>query len=179
MLYTGKGDKGTTKLFNTPSGVRVSKTDAVFEALGTVDELNSFLGLVKVAAGDGAIQHEIHRVQETLFIIQAELAGAGIVVDEAAVRHAEEYIAAIEATLPPITTFFISGGTELAARADTARSIARRAERRVIAVHEAGQEVSSWSLTYLNRLSSVLYAIARLANHEAGVSEIPPGYGKS
>ncbi|MEK7104679.1 MAG: ATP:cob(I)alamin adenosyltransferase, partial [Patescibacteria group bacterium] len=79
--------------------------------------------------------------------------------------------------LPPIKTFFISGGTELASVFDIARTIARRAERRVIAVADEGKiEIKASTKAYLNRLSSVLYAFARLANHKAGISEESPDY---
>ncbi len=191
MLYTGKGDNGTTKLFNTPSGVRISKSSLVFEALGTIDELNSFLGIVKVysaqsghGVGDISFEKIVHNVQENLFIVQAELAGSEMSITENIVSDVENLIANIENNLPPITTFFISGGTLLGAHFDTARTIARRAERRVVAVHEEGSNVgdeegktiNANTLAYLNRLSSLLYALARYSNHLAGITETAPKY---
>ncbi|OGI72697.1 ATP:cob(I)alamin adenosyltransferase [Candidatus Nomurabacteria bacterium RIFCSPHIGHO2_02_FULL_38_15] len=191
MLYTGKGDGGTTKLFNTPVGERLSKSANIFEALGTIDELNSFLGIVKVlctqtgyAVNAQSFESIIHNVQENLFIIQAELAGSAMSITESTIHEVEGLITNIETNLPPIKTFFISGGTLLGAHFDTARTIARRAERRVVAVHEAGSQgqslrknkVSEQTLKYLNRLSSLFYALARYSNHLVGIDEKPPSY---
>ena len=178
MLYTRKGDNGTTKTFGCDQ--RISKSSAVAEALGAMDEANSFLGLAKVKtaeAGNDAQAAFIHSIQENLFIIQAEIAGADKHIDAAKVLVLETATDSIEKELPPITTFFISGGTELAATFDVARTIARRAERRVVQVHEEGLvKVGDQTLAYLNRLSSILYAFARHANHQAGIKEDAPQY---
>lgn len=184
MLFTGKGDDGTTKVFDTESGKRISKSSLVSEALGSLDEVNSFLGLCKVESEKHTLKADgksfsdiVHKVQENLFIIQAELAGAEKTIDEKKLREMEELINVIEKELPPITTFFISGGTELAARFDVARTFARRAERRVVGVVDVGErKVGKWSLAYLNRLSSLLYALARLSNRKFGIVEQPPRY---
>ena len=89
----------------------------------------------------------------------------------------ESLVDAIEKELPPIKTFFVSGGTTLAAHLDVARTLARRAERRVVAVSEPeGGKIAPEILIFLNRLSSLLYALARLANHRAGITEEPPRY---
>lgn len=186
MLYTGKGDNGTTKLFTTPSGVRISKSSLVTEALGTVDEINAFIGLIKVAAdvknisiGDQGprMSKVLHDVQQKLFIVQAEIAGSDMHIEESMVSDMGDTINTIEGLLPPITTFFISGGTELAAQCDICRTVSRRAERAVIRACEAGEcIVSDASKAYLNRLSSLLYAFARLSNHFSGITEEPPTY---
>ncbi len=176
MLYTRKGDQGTTKVINSKD--RLSKSSALFEALGSIDEINSFLGLCKVKSAD-EIAKMIHGIQENLFIAQAELAGAPMSLSPAKVQELEAITDNIEKILPPIKTFFISGGTELAALFDTARTVARRAERRVVAAKEAeGLKISPDTLAYLNRLSSALYALARYANHQAGISELAPTYSK-
>ncbi len=211
MLYTRKGDAGTTKTFGCNQ--RISKSSATAEALGSLDEINSFLGLVKVkvkAAGISLILDSevvpieaiIHGVQENLFIIQAEVAGYPKPLDAQKITVAEKITDAVEAELPPIKTFFISGGTELAAIFDIARTMARRAERRVVAVYEelenekasaeqkdtaadnatdtdSGRQtptIDANTLAYLNRLSSVLYALARHANHSSGIIEESPSY---
>lgn len=182
MLYTRAGDTGTTRTFSCDQ--RISKSSAIAEALGSLDEINSLIGLCKVASGkikmtaaERLVEHLLHEVQENLFIIQAELAGADKSISKEKVGEVERIVDAIEKDLPPITTFFISGGTELAALFDVARTIARRAERRVVAVVEEGKvKVSPLTLSYLNRLSSLLYAFARYANHFAGVSEDSPSY---
>ncbi|PIR68301.1 ATP:cob(I)alamin adenosyltransferase [Candidatus Nomurabacteria bacterium CG10_big_fil_rev_8_21_14_0_10_35_16] len=184
MLYTRKGDEGTTKTFGCDQ--RVSKSSAIAEALGSLDEINSFLGLLKVKSenisfklSDNTIvvSEILHRIQQDLFIIQAELAGAPKTINQNKVLWLEEIIDGIEKNLPPIKSFFISGGTELASLSDIARTIARRAERRVVGVSDEGKVViGKETLAYLNRLSSVLYALARNFNHQAGIDEESPKY---
>lgn len=177
MLYTGKGDKGTTTAFGC-NQQRISKSSELPEALGALDELNAFLGFAKMrAAGTPRIGAAIREAQEALFIVQAEVAGADKRVGEGAVKSVEELVNAIEKEIPPIKGFSIAGGTELSALLDVARTLARRAERRVIAARDAGAcAPSGETLAYLNRLSSLLFALARLANHLAGVAEENPRY---
>lgn len=184
MLYTRKGDTGTTKTFGCDQ--RVSKSSSIAEALGSLDEINSFLGLVKIKAVDVIFDlpttkikasETIDRIQQDLFIIQAELAGAPKTITQEKVKWLEEIIDGIEKNLPPIKTFFISGGVELATLSDIARTISRRAERRVIGVIDEGKIiVGKETLAYLNRLSSVLYAFARNFNHLANIIEETPKY---
>ena len=180
-LYTGKGDSGTSALFE--SNKRLSKNSTVFDALGTLDELNSYLGLCKVQSrtdsfrvGSRKVSHIVHELQDDLFIIQAELAGADKSMSKQKVEQLEKIIEQIDSKLPPIKTFFISGGTELSARFDFARTIARRAERKVVAVFESGYKISPNTLAYLNRFSSILYALARFANYQRGIDEDAPDY---
>jgi cob(I)alamin adenosyltransferase len=188
MLYTGKGDGGTTKTFG-PDQKRISKASELPEALGTLDELNSYLGLAKVRAKqvqdtgvlvgkkNMPMSRILQGVQETLFIIQAEVAGAPKKVGKQKVIEVELIVNTIEKTIPPITKFSIAGGTELSSILDVARTISRRAERRVVAVDELQlQKVSVQTKAYLNRLSSLLFALARLANHTSGISEEAPSY---
>lgn len=184
MLFTGKGDGGTTKTFGCDQ--RISKSSNITEALGALDEINSFLGLVKVKSKEVVFELEsqslelastIDRIQQDLFIVQAELAGAEKTIAEEKVRWQEDIINNIEKILPPVKTFFVSGGTELAALCDISRTIARRAERRVVGVYEEGRvKVGTYTLAYLNRLSSVLYAFARASNKSAEVTEEAPRY---
>lgn len=181
-LYTGKGDKGDTGLFGCNQ--RISKSSNISEALGSLDEVNSFLGLVKVKSKDLGFRINdlefteiVHEVQKNLFIIQAEVAGTSMTIEEAKVREIERIIADIEKELPPIHSFFISGGTELTSLFDIARTFARRAERRVVGVKDEGvRNVGEFSLSYMNRLSSLLYALARLTNHLSGIVEQSPDY---
>jgi len=183
MLYTRKGDDGKTKTFGCDQ--RISKSSAITEALGSLDEINSFLGLCKVVSekekltlsDETSFAKMIHEVQKNLFIIQAEIAGSKMSITTEKVKEIEVIIDWIERELPPIKTFFISGGTELATLFDIARTIARRAERRVIGVADEGKiEISDFTKAYLNRLSSFLYALARLANHKFGIKEEGPDY---
>jgi len=181
MLYTRKGDNGTTALFGCDQ--RISKSSAISEALGTVDEINSLLGVVKMEGGTLQATKEmtyhnlIDDVQQDLFVVQAELAGADKKMDEVRVKKIEAWIGEIENELPPITSFFVSGGTRLGAICDFARTVARRAERRVVAALEISDPANKPPLfQYLNRLSSLLYALARLSSHRAGVKEERPHY---
>ena len=184
MLYTRKGDGGTTKTFGCDQ--RVSKSSAISEALGSLDEINSFLGLIKVKSQGISfklpdqeifISDTVDHIQQDLFIVQAELAGVDKTISEEKVKMLERIIDGIEQTLPPIKTFFVSGGVELATLSDVARTIARRAERRVVGVVEEGKvKIGKNTLSYLNRLSSVLYAFARSFNHLANITEEPPKY---
>lgn len=189
MLYTRKGDGGTTKILNCDQ--RLSKSSAIAAALGSLDEINSLLGLCKIKSGEkgltfGPEQHQVFEVvsalQHNLFIVQAELAGADKTITENKVKGVETIIDTIEQELPPIKSFFVSGGTELAALFDFARTVSRRAERSVVAamVEEQdkpdGRKLGVHTLAFLNRLSSVLYALARLSNAKSGITEEPPSY---
>jgi cob(I)alamin adenosyltransferase len=189
MLYTGKGDGGTTKTFDAAPGARISKASELPEALGTLDELNSYLGLAKVHAMNGKDPRVplgartrltsaiIADIQQTLFIVQAEVAGAPKRVGKAKVTQSELIINTIEKLMPPITTFTVAGGTELSAVLDVARTIARRTERRVVAVYELGiRKEAPNTKAYLNRLSSLLFALARFANEDAGLERETPKY---
>lgn len=184
MLYTRKGDAGTTKDFKSKPGERKSKSSCQTESLGALDELGAFLGLAKLQSTevtwtvDGVKPFDIiYWVQNNLFTIQAEVAGADKRVGQDKVTDMERWIDWTEKELPPITTFFISGGTELAALFDVSRTLARKAERRVVAGIEAGEFTADpATLAFLNRLSSLFYALARLTNHKSGITEQPPTY---
>lgn len=188
MLYTGKGDKGQTKLYHCDQSL--SKSSPVAEALGALDEINSLLGWCKIKAERGetlslpkvsprgaTMISILEEAQNNLFSIQAELAGAPKKLSRTAVTKIETLIEVIDRELPPIKSFVISGGTELSTMLDVARTVARRAERRVVAVAQTGEvKMSVNTLAFLNRLSSLLYALARLANHRAGVGDKKPSY---
>ncbi len=182
-LFTGKGDGGTTKVIDSTE--RISKASAMPECLGTLDELNSFVGFAKVranGAGDPMIGEQktsaiLHEIQEQLFIVQAEVAGADKRIGEEKVTWASTTVNEIEKVLPPITNFTISGGTELSAILDVARTISRRAERRVVGVEDLGlRTLSPGTKAFMNRLSSLLFALARLANTSAGIERETPSY---
>lgn len=200
-LYTGKGDDGTTKTIDTKE--RVTKSSEIAEALGSLDELNSFLGVVKVQKqasslllihGSPACPAQLWRsrgevgllnssfsqilesVQQNIFTVSAGLAGAEKFLSKEKVKEIEEIIAGAEKELPPIKTFTIAGGTELATLLDFARTLARRAERRVVAVKSTDKDIHPETLRYLNRLSSLLFALARLTNLRSGIKELSPSY---
>lgn len=183
MLYTRKGDAGTTKVIGSKE--RFSKGSLLTHAIGTLDEANSFLGLCRALAGP-EIAPIVLDAQENLFIIQAELAGAdpksgfkgGPKPDfEEKIKKMEEAIDGIELALPPIKSFLIPGETELGALFDIARTVVRRAERQMKKAKEAKQaDFSQETLAYINRLSSLCYALARLANQKNGIKEKSPTY---
>ncbi len=177
MLYTRQGDNGTTILYKTESGQRVDKHSRVIDALGSLDELNSWLGLCKAKITDKDVSATLHSLQEDLFIIQAEVAGYPKALAAAKVKKLEKITNEIEQQLPPIKSFFIPGASEHSAMLDVARTMARKMERRVraaIAVEETS--IKPNTLAYINRLSSALYALARLMNLRAGKKEQPPHY---
>jgi cob(I)alamin adenosyltransferase len=166
MLYTRGGDKGKTMLYCCQE--KLSKSAAVIEAMGTLDELCSLLGVVKIAAKNNKlVAAELHKAQENIFTIQALLAGADKKFGAEKTAELEKTINAIEKKLPPIKNFTIPGGTELGALLDYTRAVCRRAERHAIAVPKK-YHLSAEALVYLNRLSSLLYALARLANCKIG-----------
>ncbi len=179
MLYTRKGDDGTSGLLGTKK--RFPKNSPVYDALGTLDELNSLLGVCRACSssshkkGGIDIAHEIKNTQERLFIIQAELAGSSKSILYVHVEELERTIEKIEKLIENPHAFVIPGTTGLSALFDYARSVSRRAERRVLEVR-ARREVSSFTRAYLNRLSSLLYALARYTATLAGVKESSPSY---
>jgi cob(I)alamin adenosyltransferase len=159
-IYTGGGDKGRTSLGD---GSRVSKLDPRVVAMGEVDELNSLLG---VAGG-------LDRVQNDLFDLGADLSVPYVEGDErlrvtqAAVERLEQEIDAANAALPELRSFVLPGGGERASLLFLARAVCRRAERAALAVPDANPAAA----VYLNRLSDLLFVLARAANAEAGVDE--------
>lgn len=185
-FFTGKGDGGTSKLFDSGSGVRVSKTSPVFEALGMLDELNTLVGWCKVACSESDIVDDrpmrlvLHDVQDHLFTLQAEVAGAPKSIPLSSVEALGVFIRRVETSLPEVKSFLVPGGTELSARLDVARAVSRRVERRLVTLHESGERLlADPSRAYANRLSSLLYALTRHVNHSAGVDEAPPNYKES
>lgn len=164
-IYTRTGDQGETSLFG---GRRVAKNDARIEAYGTVDELNSFLGAIAL--------DDIPAIQSDLFEIGAHLASPGTSrfpgVDQSRIEHLERSIDAMERELAPLTSFILPGGSPAAAQLHIARTVCRRAERRVVALEDDSSATQS-TIAYLNRLSDWLFVAARFANHRAGVADVP------
>lgn len=184
MLYTGKGDDGKTKTFGCDQ--KISKSSIIAEALGVLDEANSFLGVVRSKTKELKInidQEEINfaelvlEMEQNLFIVQAEIAGATLAINKEKVKKIEKIVNEIEKILPPIDSFFLSGSTEISSLFDFARTLIRRAERRVVEVKEEEKtKIGEDTLAYLNRLSSLLYALARASCHLEGGKEIKPEY---
>ena len=184
-FFTGKGDAGESDV----DGRKISKLNPAVQFLGALDELNSWVGFVKAGAklfvktGKIEVAAELHQIQESLFVIQAETAKnafgyeKGPVLGEEKVKELEALIAVIDAELPPLKKFVIPGGSELSARLDLARAMARRTERNAKEYGEKdGVVLSPVIFQYLNRLSSVLFALARYANYMLGEKEEHPKY---
>jgi cob(I)alamin adenosyltransferase len=171
-IYTRGGDAGETSLGD---GSRVSKLDCRIGAFGTVDELNAALGVVLAGELPEGMREPLTRIQNQLFDVGADLSVPwGVTdrlrVDQSMIDQLEELCDAFNAELPELRSFVLPGGTEAAARLHVARTICRRAERDVLL---AGQEVelNPLVLVYLNRLSDLLFILARGANARAGVDE--------
>ena len=177
-IYTKSGDKGETSLFDNS---RVSKADARVDAYGEVDELNACLGIVRAEHEDATLDALLGQIQKDLFALGAQLADPqGHVADrkpKAAVtaghvKRLEEAIDAREESLPPLKAFILPGGSPAAALLHFSRTVCRRAERRVVALARHDQ-VDPQVVTYLNRLSDLLFVLARDANRTSGVPEEP------
>lgn len=175
-LYTRQGDRGDTSLLG---GRETRKDDVRIEACGTIDELNAALGLA-AARAEGELRERLGRVQTDLFAMGAALVSpdthearprAAPALGEPDVERLERWIDQADEATPPLRNFILPGGTELAARLHVARTVCRRAERRIVAA-AALQPVAAETLQYANRLSDLLFAWARLANHEANVMDV-------
>jgi cob(I)alamin adenosyltransferase len=176
-IYTRTGDSGETGLFG---GVRVPKDDRRVEAYGTIDETNAAIGVALACCNAAFVKQILGEVQSDLFTLGAELATAsghearlGIqLITDADVLRLERAIDEAEAPLPPLKNFILPGGPPDVAALHFARTVARRAERRVLTLahHEA---VRGSVLVYLNRLADLLFVLARRAGHENGGAEVP------
>ncbi len=172
-IYTKTGDDGTTGLFG---GGRVRKDDARVESYGTVDELNAVIGTAR-ALGLGAVTDDVlAKTQVDLFTLGAELACVPGKEDKLSMtlmaapdsERLERAIDAAETGLPALTNFVLPGGSAQAAALHFARTVCRRAERGLIAISARSELV-----IYLNRLSDLLFVLARRENHERGVADVP------
>lgn len=174
-IYTRTGDRGETAFLG---GKRVSKADLRVSAYGEVDELNAWLGLVRASGLDEPLAHIVEQIQRDLFAIGARLADpSGTVADrldkttvgEQHVRRLEAWIDELEGGLPPLRRFILAGGSPSGASLHVARTICRRAERSIVRLGADALEPPL--LEYINRLSDLLFVMARAANHRAGVPE--------
>ena len=174
-IYTKTGDSGETSLFDK---TRVSKADARVDAYGEVDELNACLGAARAAGVDEEIGALIEVLQKDLFALGARLADPGsriaprvekAVIGDAAVERLEQTIDRLETTLQPLRRFILPGGSPAGAGLHLARTVCRRAERRVIGLGAGA--VDPILVVYLNRLSDLLFVMARAVNHRSGIAE--------
>ena len=174
-IYTRTGDDGETSLFD---GTRVRKSDPRVDAYGEVDELNAWLGLARANELGSELDEELAHIQRDLFALGAELADPADKIakrvtkarlTDAETSRLETLIDRFETELPPLTRFIIAGGSPGGATLHVARTVCRRAERRIVSLEPA---VDPALLRYVNRLSDLLFVLARVINHRAGVKEM-------
>jgi cob(I)alamin adenosyltransferase len=174
-IYTKTGDAGETSLFDQ---TRVSKADARVDAYGEVDELNACLGAARAAGPDADIAGALETIQKQLFALGARLADPSAriasrvtkaAIAEADVETLEHMIDRLEGELPPLRRFILPGGSVAGAQLHVARTVCRRAERRVVALGPGA--VEPIVVVYLNRLSDLLFVMGRAANCRAGSAE--------
>jgi cob(I)alamin adenosyltransferase len=174
-IYTRTGDAGQTSLFDQ---TRVSKADPRVDAYGEVDELNAWLGLVRATGLDEDLDDALIIIQRDLFAVGAQLADPAdriaarvtkVSLGEDEVQRLEKLIDWLETELPPLTNFILAGGALPGAALHVARTVCRRAERRIVALTPAVDPVI---VRYVNRLSDLLFVLARAANHRARAPEV-------
>ncbi len=174
-IYTRTGDAGQTALFD---GTRVSKSDPRVDAYGHVDELNAVLGQARAAGVPGDVDERLDRIQRDLFAVGAALADPRTRIAERVTRahlaaedvtRLEGWIDEADAELPPLRRFIVPGGTPAGAILHLARTVCRRAERQIVTLGDAA--AGATVLAYVNRLSDLLFVLARLVNARAGVPD--------
>jgi len=173
-IYTRTGDQGETSLFD---GTRVRKDNARVDAYGDVDELNAWLGLVRSSLRDEDVDAELMAIQRDLFAVGAELADPGDKIarrvtkaslTDADVDRLEQAIDRCEDELSPLRRFILAGGAPAGAALHVARAVCRRAERRIVSLEPSADAIV---LRYVNRLSDLLFVLARVVNKRAAVTE--------
>jgi cob(I)alamin adenosyltransferase len=177
-VYTKSGDAGETSLVD---GSRVSKADPRVAAYGDVDELNSWLGLARVGLADQQLDEALTKIQNELFIVGADLASPISIevprIKDEQILELEKLIDDLLEELEPLQEFILPGGAKFGAMLHLARTVARRAERSVVALG-AASEINEGALRYLNRLSDLLFVMARVANKREGIKEKAAEFSK-
>ncbi|MCC6903289.1 MAG: cob(I)yrinic acid a,c-diamide adenosyltransferase [Polyangiaceae bacterium] len=176
-LYTKTGDSGSTGLFG---GTRVDKDDARVDTYGSVDETNASIGVARAAGLPPGVDGVLAEVQSDLFTLGAELACVPghearmkmTLIGASDIERLEHAIDAADEGLTALGSFVLPGGTAGAAALHAARTVCRRAERRAVALRR-GSPVRDELIVYLNRLSDLLFVLARRANHQAGAADVP------
>ncbi len=175
-IYTKTGDEGITGLLGNR---RVPKEDSRIEAYGTIDELNAVLGLLHAQEADSATCVLVSELQNELFVVGSALADPDptgtyhSAIQSEHVQRLERWIDELESELPPLSSFILPGGSPAAAKLHLARTVCRRAERLVVRLaHQPGAAVPPTLIVYLNRLSDLLFVMARVANQRAKVPDI-------
>lgn len=176
-IYTGRGDEGLTDLRNMD---RVSKASERIEAYGSVDEVNTLVGLVRPTGYDD-VDEDLRAIQNHLHVVQADFANPepdadDPQVDQGRVDALEAMIDRYDEELDQLEDFILPGGSQAGARLHHARAVCRRAERRAVAFQSAVDGVNETAVVYLNRLSDLLFTLARAVNEREGVPEENPTY---
>ena len=174
-IYTRTGDAGQTSLFD---GTRVSKSDPRVDAYGEVDELNAWLGLSRAQSLDPDLDEALIIIQKDLFALGAKLADPAsriasrvtkATIEDDDVARLEALIDKLEEELPPLSRFILAGGSEAGAALHVARAVCRRAERRMMSLEPAPDGIL---IRYINRLSDLLFVMARVVNRRAAIPEV-------
>lgn len=177
LFYTGKGDRGTSQIGKK----KVPKNSPIMEALGDLDELNSLIGVTRSSLKNEELKEKLRQIQEALFIIQARVAWIMFpeykakVLKKEKIQEMEREIDAIEEKIRPDRGFIIPGEEQKAAQLDYIRAVSRRVERRIDTLHKK-HPLPSELLTYMNRLSSYFYALARNEIAKQSIKEQKPTY---
>ena len=168
-IYTRTGDDGTTGLGN---GTRVAKDSLRVDAMGDVDELNSLIGLILTEAVPDILVDTLTQIQHDLFNLGGEICIPDyVILSQANIDNLEEAIDTLNDELEPLKEFILPGGTKAASYCHLARTVCRRAERKLITLAR-DEKVTAVSLKYLNRLSDLLFVLCRIINKEAGVPDV-------
>lgn len=178
-IYTKTGDTGKTSLFG---GKRVKKSCLEIDAIGEVDETNALIGVLVSELPEDifastrerltTVQHRLFTIGSNIAAVEMQLENKMPQLNEADIKALEDWIDKMESELTPLTQFILPGGHEAAAHAFTARAVCRRAERRLADLTERYPELSPLLKQYLNRLSDVLFVLARWVNKQTGYSEV-------
>jgi len=168
-IYTRTGDDGTTGLGD---GSRINKDSLRVEAMGDVDELNSVIGIMLTEAMPEVLATTLTQIQHDLFNIGGEICIPGyVILQKSRIDDLEKTIDSLNDDLAPLKEFILPGGTKAAAYCHLARTVCRRAERKLVELHRT-EKVTDISLQYLNRLSDLLFVMCRTINKQAGVSDV-------
>lgn len=173
-IYTKTGDNGSTGLIG---GTRVDKSDIRLEAYGTIDELNSWLGLIRSSCDDENLKNRLFSIQNCLFVIGSNLATdedksdlrKNLFIKEEKISELETEIDIMQEMLPPLSNFIIPGGSVCSGYIHIARTVCRRAERRIAVLNNEGNNTI---IKYINRLSDYLFVLSRYANYKNSVNEV-------
>ena len=168
-IYTRTGDDGTTGLGD---GSRIAKDSLRVDAMGDVDELNSVIGLMITEGVPDILQADLTLIQHDLFNLGGEICIPGyVILQKERIDDLEEAIDSLNDALEPLKEFILPGGTKAASYCHLARTVCRRAERKLITLNRS-EPVTATSLQYLNRLSDLLFVMCRIINKEAGVADV-------